>query len=282
VLKPRGKKDLLLKFVANRTSILDSAAVFDSLQDSNLAQCLSTSLPITCNQASNNTLSTKMVALPDPLQLLYPQLLSQEEAGEEPFAPLRNRNSIRTREAALVLLEEFVITMEHVDLAVHAQQNSSDRTLCFAACHCLAREPNDEVLRKCLFCGCPSINEQPENRDIVATNTQNDSVFSQKNAAWTRFLAVREKNPQTPLPKDPITNIDMKRAPTRVTSKSPILQCMCSTSKCVMQGSDVSSTCPIGCIDNATHARYPFTGAPNQSCSVSAHAAWHTMSRIWR
>ena len=50
--------------------------------------------------------------------------------------------------------------------------------------------------------------------------------------------------------------------------RHPIVQCMCSTSFCVMEGSDLSSSCPIKC-QNEKKERYPFTGTPKVcSCPV--------------
>lgn len=44
---------------------------------------------------------------------------------------------------------------------------------------------------------------------------------------------------------------------------------MCATSLCVMEGSDFSSTCPIGCINNATGKRYEYVGMPKKcSCPI--------------
>ena len=283
VLKSRGKKDLLQKFVTRRHDLLEHAKLFDGLQNSNLSECLSRVLPKTkaaCSRVSNNELSSKFTALLDPLKLLHDQLRCQEVQAEEAVSHLRQRREgFRTRDPALVLLEEYLQIMDKVDQAVYAQRNSSDSDAKLRSVVLTSTQrqrtfdplcvPQDETYRCCLFCGCESINEPPENVEVVEYNTRTDDDFAKKHRIWTKYLAAKEKNQRTPPPNDPITKKEMKRAPTRVKARSQILQCMCSTSKCVLQGSDISSTCPINCIDHNTNTRFPFTGAPTQSCSCT-------------
>ena len=61
----------------------------------------------------------------------------------------------------------------------------------------------------------------------------------------------------------------MKRAPVKSKYRSPILQCMCFSSKCTMEGSDFGLSCPIKCMYPKTKERSPFSGNPRIcSCSV--------------
>ena len=115
------------------------------------------------------------------------------------------------------------------------------------------------------MCGNKSINEQPENKDIVAYNDRVDENFTKRLQAWNDYLDKKEKckgNDKPPaFPDDPINPTKkIKRMPVKPAYRSPVLQCMCSMSQCVMRGSDVASTCPIGCINksNPDHARYEF------------------------
>jgi len=51
----------------------------------------------------------------------------------------------------------------------------------------------------------------------------------------------------------------MTRAPRYPTLSSPILQCLCATSKCIQEGTDCGSSYPIKCLSNVeTGERYPF------------------------
>jgi len=281
VLKSSGKKNLILKLVIHRTSILEHAVLFDALGNSNLEECLSRMLPKTksaCNK-DNKELATKITELSDACKLLHSHLKSQEHQMEQSVAHLRQRQSARPRDSALVVLEELAGVMDAVDSAVLIKRNSSDNDakLRSVSLNAAQRErsfdrnrvPNDEAIQCCLFCGCASINEPPENAEVLINNKRVADEFETRNKLWTRYLADKEKNERVLKPKDPITKKEMKRGPTRGKYKSQILQCMCSTSKCVVQGSDISSTCPIKCIDPCTKERFHFTGFPTPSCSCT-------------
>ena len=131
VLKSSGKKNLLLKLVIHRTSILEHAVLFDALGNSNLEECLSRMLPKTkaaCNK-DNKELATKITELSDACKLLHSHLKSQELQMEQSvphLCHLCQRQSARPRDSALVALEELAGVMDAVDSAVLIKRNSND------------------------------------------------------------------------------------------------------------------------------------------------------------
>ena len=66
----------------------------------------------------------------------------------------------------------------------------------------------------------------------------------------------------------------MKRAPVKSKYRSPILQCMCSSAKCTMEGSDFDLSCPIKSIDPKNKQNGPhFQATPGYALAQFANAS---------
>ena len=85
---------------------------------------------------------------------------------------------------------------------------------------------------------------------------------------WDAYKAIsaKEKTKNIPKPKCPFTKKVMLRHPHRAKMMIQTIQCMCSTSSCIMEKSNISSTCPIKCIDCKTGERFHFSGEPHRKC----------------
>ena len=70
------------------------------------------------------------------------------------------------------------------------------------------------------------------------------------------------------LPSELPAGINEKRRPRMMQVKKPILQCMCSQSHCMMENSDVGSSCPIRCIEcKVSGKRFPFSQIAPRRCT---------------
>ena len=128
----------------------------------------------------------------------------------------------------------------------------------------IERIPADPNHRRCLVCGNSTINEPVENQAVTKHNQEVDKNYSMKIAVWNEYLKSCEGNAgkdskKIAFPTDPTNPTKtIRRTPAKSAYKSQVLQCMASTSKCVMRNSNTCSTCPIWCTNEETGLRYPF------------------------
>ena len=104
-------------------------------------------------------------------------------------------------------------------------------------------------LHFCAECGLKSTNVPIENDNCKAHNDEVNRIYLEKMSIWSDYEERKKTDPNARKP------MGMNRKPQMGRFLEPIVMCMCSTSSCVMEGSDISSTCPIKCI-NPPDTRY--------------------------
>ena len=125
--------------------------------------------------------------------------------------------------------------------------------------------PFTPSLQYCIECGLKPKNVPIENDNCKAHNDEVNRIYLEKMSIWSDYEERKKTDPNARKP------MGMNRKPQMGRFLEPIVMCMCSTSSCVMEGSDISSTCPIKCINPDTGKRYPFIGSGNRrycSCPI--------------
>jgi hypothetical protein len=259
--KGTQKKVLVHKFVAQRQALLIDAKNIDAANSTNLHARLNTIIPqskTAMKTFKNHDLSTKIVELLGVCQILKDQY---DRAGTK-----------ETRgNAKISLIVELLELGEKVDQRVkdNIQNSESDPLLKGASLtraqkertFSISRVPADCANQICVFCAHFSINEPVENITVVEGNQSKIDEYHSVRDLWTRYESVLAKaraGVQTAKPKHPQTGKGMTRAPRYPVVSSPILQCLCATSKCIQEGTDLGSSCPIKCLSAETGERYPF------------------------
>ena len=288
-LKKRQKCDMLAKFVLLRQDILAAAVSFDAVNHSALKESLILSMPPTKSSykdASNEELAKKIVTLYDPLLVLRQHLNDQLEAQQSFKSRLRSRlhtssssssvaSSAVEKNPVIDTLDDFFGEMETVDRLVREKREAAknndnpikgpsltneQRARKFST----ERVPIVEENRICVKCGHASINTLEDNAAIILHNQRVEKKFNQDMQAWNAHQkAVVEGRPSS-LP----AGMSPRQKPRKMQIKKPAFQCMCSTSFCMMENSDVSSSCPIKCIEcKDTKKRYSFTNTYPRHCT---------------
>lgn len=101
--------------------------------------------------------------------------------------------------------------------------------------------PRDECLFKCAYCKHPSVDEPPENKNVQSVNEDRLAQHADVVLRWNKF-----KDGKGPCPKT-ATNKVYTRCPPPPKTESLLLQCHCHQMTCSRKGSDIGSTCIIGC-----------------------------------
>ena len=270
VLKANGKKDLLNSYIPLRSSILEKAAVFDTCNNSTMVSSLSISLPAgkkEIKEKNNKELSNAILELYDAFVMLQKHLADQHKQ-----IVARSLRTKRSKDSVLLLLDDYFELLEKVDKQAigtrHSNIDPSLKTVTLTNFQRQRRWSKERVpvapsLQLCVMCGLQSTNEPEENENVIEHNDIVLKDYVAKLKVWSDYEAKKFKT-VTAVRKPS----GMKRKPQRGKFLQPIIQCMCSTSSCMMEGTDINSSCPIKCIDPATEERYPFIGTgSDRHCS---------------
>lgn len=278
-------KKALLRSMATRgikKDILEKATLFDIANSSTLSNVLDRLLPASVSsfmRSTNQELAAKLADLYDPLTLLHGHLQEQQDCFIASLPTTRN-TAPRSRDSVLVLLDSFTELFKKVDHYARDSSNNEGNAVLGIKSITLSRSqrertfhpsrvPIDAAYSACPLCSHDSVNDPVENTEVLAYNSRLQEEHTQKTDLWNRFEESKAKGSRHAInkPTCPFTSRVMQRRPQRPKFNMPIFQCMCSTSSCIMENSNTSSSCPVKCINNATGDRYPYTGLVNRSCT---------------
>jgi len=265
------RKKLLHRLTSQKSDILEKAKSLDAFFNTSIHRILSSKIKSKTQftQMDKVDSANAVVGLFEICGLLSEKLREQ----------MRGLRS-DSQDVTMKLLVDIGELKEKVDKQVRAnlQNTGSDPILKGKTLSNAQRERlfdinllPDEAMQSCLFCGHESINKAKENEGMSASNKAKTEEEKKSQRVWDKYEKEKletEKNsralPQAP--KNPTTGRAMKRRPHGVKLERPWLQCMCSTSYCAQQGTDIGSSCPIKCkCENGD--RYPFQGGQCQ-CQV--------------
>jgi len=278
VMLRSDKTKLIKQVLENSSDILSTACIVDVAIGCDLSTRMKQLIPKSrdsISKATNKVLAKWILDLFDPFQLLHTHLLDQNfcTAGEK---LTRTKKKKKTGGSlVLSLAEQFVNLRDKIDRKVIVSRQNDENPLSKWMCKLsdaqrdrtfsVERIPTDPNHRRCLVCGNLTINEPEENKQVLKYNQELDRNYKLKMEVWNNYVKSNEEfagqdRKKNPFPVDPTNpSKTMKRMPVRSPYKSQILQCMASTSKCVMRNSDSCSTCPIWCVNPKTGLRYEFT-----------------------
>lgn len=214
-----------------------------------------------------------MVELWKPCDMIQKFLESQLSAFEEQ-ALAENTSIITSYKKILKLIHELETYLNSAEVWLNEE---SDANSSFPKGPTLTKEmkerkfdplraPKDEKSKNCVYCGHPTVNYPEENEGVRDYNKKIMEMNTKRWKVWSQYLEKQASGRNVPKPIDPLDKSGkkiMERKPCPKEYKTLMMQCMCSTSKCLQVGSDCGSTCPIKCIDSATGLRYktdPETG----------------------
>ena len=272
-LKHKEKRDLFISFIPLMNSIFDKASIFDGLNNSSMKESLQRILPTSRSQIKakkNKELAEAFLELVDPFELLHTHLSDQHKALIEASLNLCSKKH-QSKDAVLLMLENFLLSIQKIDeFAMSLRHSNVDPSLKNVTltnsqkqrCWKKERVPVNEGLQFCVECGHKSTNFPIENDEYKAHNDEVEKNYLQKLKEWNKYEAKRAKDPSARKPAG------MNRKPQRGKIMHPMIQCMCSTSSCMMEGRDISSSCPVKCCDPITQQRFPYTGTgSDRHCS---------------
>ena len=294
VLLRKDKVDLMKKVLRNQNEVVKTAFVIDVVMNCDLSTSFKLLIPKTNNliaKASNKNLSEMIINLFEPFELVHNYLV-EEQFGKGREKLTRRKKKRKPVGTVYLLSEGFLNLRDRIDRKVILQIQSDENPLSKwmvklsdaqrQRTFSIERIPADPNHRRCLVCGNLTINEPEENEQVVKHNEEVDRNYAMKSVAWNEYLKDNDKNEgknckKAAFPTDPTNpSKTLKRQPTKAAYKSQVLQCMASTSKCVMRNSDTCSTCPIWCINDKTGLRYPFTSKCEcPVCTSTCTAAYH-------
>ena len=265
ICKTKDRKSLLVRYSNLKKDCIDQAAILDSLSGTSMASRFKDLIKSKTefNSMNKDTSSRALVNLCD-ISCLFLQLLEEQSTGL--------RSSSQT--PLMILLRDVKEVKTKVDRQAIANihDTESDPILKGRTLTPKQRErefdhnliPDDEGHRCCLFCKHPSMNEAPENKQVVTLNKQRLKEAKDAQDIWNKHVAAKsdaeKKNlPLAPTnPLNPNTNKAMNRAPNNAKLDYLFQQCLCINSHCAQEGTDLGSSCPISCTDAETGSRYPF------------------------
>ena len=122
--------------------------------------------------------------------------------------------------------------------------------------------PRDESHQNCVFCNHTTVDEPPENKDVIGTNQERLAKHRLATEQWKKF-----HDGKGPCPKTSSGKV-YTRKPPPPKMDALLLQCHCHQMVCARKGSDFGSTCIIGCKKHASttgtslaEERYPWIDA---------------------
>ena len=125
--------------------------------------------------------------------------------------------------------------------------------------------PEDRAHQCCPFCGLYSLNLCPENEGMEERNEAKLERYRAKMEIWDRYQQMKKaaETAGDPAPPEPNYRGDkMTRKPRKPGTKdleSPLVQCMCSTARCLREGTDIGSLCFVRCrMQDDDDNRHPF------------------------
>ena len=256
VIKAEMKRSFLHKMLQFKHDVIFNSQLFDATMGSSLAEKLNLVIPTSkriINRATNKEMSEIMAEMFEPVKLLHTYLLGQYEEESQSKAFLRSTtNCQRQKDPVFDVLGESTMILEKVDVEVIAARTekldtSTKKAIFLTALQRQRKWNNDRVpvpvqLQLCVMCGHRSTNLPPENDSISSQNKEKEDMYQKNLKAWDEYEAKKAKGENVRKP----TNLS--RRPYRREFKEPIIQCMCSTSFCLMEGYDTSSSCPIKCL----------------------------------
>ena len=262
----KEKKELLCKFIDHKNNVLERCLVFDQIYNVFLADTFKNFIPSTKNMIRNmkrEDLSSSLADLYLPSSMLFNYLKEQQQHHQEATASLR-RTSARTERAkddVFLFLKEFMDMFTFInEEIVNDRIADSDIKLIKVTGEQKSRvfdekrNPVSSIYQVCLICSHESINEPKENEDMATHNDKVQADYEKRLNVWNNHRAKSANHTMKP-PTCPITKNIMKRCPQKPKHLIHTLQCMCSMSSCLMMNSDISSTCPIKCMNKATKER---------------------------
>ena len=102
--------------------------------------------------------------------------------------------------------------------------------------------PRDECLMICAYCQHSTVDEPPENANVATVNQDRLLKHAEIVETWNKY-----KDGKGPCPKT-VSGKLYTRVPPPPKTESLLLQCHCHQMSCSRKGSNVGSTCLIGCM----------------------------------
>jgi len=276
VLLRQGKVDLMKSVITNKSELITKCYEIDVSLSCDLSTSVMMLIPkyvSVVNKASNRVLSEMIMNFFEPMEMIHKYMMEQQYGGSREKLS-RSKKKRKNFGEVYFLTENFITLRDKIDQKIVLQMQSSENPLSKwmvkltdqqrQRTFSIDRIPTDPSHRRCLICGNLTINEPIENLQVVKHNLEVDKSYALKMAAWSEYVKESEKNTgkdckKAAFPADPTNpSKTIRRQPIKSPYKSQVLQCMASTSKCVMRNSDTCSTCPIWCINSETGHRYPF------------------------
>jgi len=310
LLKGQPKKDLLVRVKNSKTSILQLASEADeSYTNTDLNEQLGNHFKVgnvlhsnnsINNKADNKKLAETIVGLFDPFQLLL------DYYDKENTSQGVSTRSARAEPSHITLMREFMTLRENVDARILTKASNTTNNPLLKGLPLTPQQksrkfipsliPNDSAYHNCPFCNHASINEDPDNALYEQRNRAKKKIYDERMNVWTPYKTAKDAweksqgggDPEPQAPRDPHGSKDiMNKKPRAPKYDDAALQCMCSTSFCLQEGSDVGSSCFLYCrvipdeegtggvhpslIASTIRERHPFTTSGSRrkcSCSI--------------
>mmetsp|Transcript_4354 Transcript_4354/g.5012 ORF Transcript_4354/g.5012 Transcript_4354/m.5012 type:complete len:631 (-) Transcript_4354:116-2008(-) len=103
--------------------------------------------------------------------------------------------------------------------------------------------PREVLFQSCPYCQHCTVDEPPENANVKSVNADRFRQYNIINEKWNKFKANNG-----PCPRNMKTDQFYTRKPPLPKTEALILQCHCHQMTCARKGSDVGSTCIVGCL----------------------------------